>query len=354
MSNSKQNNELLSRLAQVLVTLFTSNTNVSDDDITRTIEIFNTAHHCNLRWNDATTIISRLQSVYPASNFPKWIPERFQFVKTLATGTTSRVILAIDRVSGKQLAIKLLKPVESFTRIKREAEILRKLNSPYIVQLNDAIFNFDNPLTPHAALVMEFIDGHYLNQVINQNKRPPHELNDAISWMIQTAVALTDAHTQGVIHRDIKPANLVVAHETRLIKLLDFGLAANLERSSSLTNSGDLMGSPHYIAPEQSRDPTILDPRNDIYSYGATFYHLLTGTTPFQGDYIDLVAQHRHSSLAPPKSRNPKIPKLVNHVIEKCMAKQAPSRFNSFAEILDEFKSEEPGKSLTCSTPQQH
>ena len=337
MANSHQGDELLGELGQALLALFCNQNEISDDDISNTINTFNVDHGSTFTWQHVLPMIERLQALYPSSPLPEWIPKRYVYVKPLASGATASVLLATDQKTGSHVAIKLLNPSESIKRVQRETEILRGLNSNYIVRLTDAIFNYDSPISTHAALIMEFVDGFYLDQIIKNNQCTPHALNEATRWMIQCALALKDAHDQGVIHRDIKPANLVVSHDNRAIKLLDFGLASNIKRSTSLTNSGDLLGTPHYIAPEQSRDPTALDPRNDIYSYGATFYHLLTGTTPFEGDYIDLVAQHRNSILESPKARNPKLPQTVNHIIERCMAKKARDRFQSVDDILNEL-----------------
>ena len=121
-------------------------------------------------------------------------------------------MLAHDQISRKQVAIKLLNPTEPISRIQRETTILRALNSNYIVQLTDAIFKVDDPTTTQAALVMEFVDGQSMNQIINQNKSEPHEINEAVRWMFQSALALKDAHAQGVIHRDIKPANILIEY----------------------------------------------------------------------------------------------------------------------------------------------
>ncbi len=337
MIGSQRNEMVLGKLGAALLALFCNQDDISDEDITATISEFNQQHGSSLTWNDATTIIDRLKALYGVSPLPGWIPDRYEFIRPLATGATAKVFLAVDHDTQLQVAIKLLNHGESLKRVQRESEILQHLNSSYIVRLTDAIFNFDHSLHPQAALVMEFVDGVYLNQVIDENGGAPHPLEEATRWMIQSAHALKDAHDQGVIHRDIKPANLVVAHDNRAIKLLDFGLASNINRSSTLTNEGDLLGTPHYIAPEQSRDSGTLDERNDIYSYGATFYHLLTGTTPFSGDYIDLIGHHRHSILESPQARNPEMTYLINHVIEKCMAKNARDRFQSFAEVLDEL-----------------
>jgi len=338
MTGTNQHDVILGKLGSALLALFCNQDRISDDDIASTISEFNKQHGSNLTWTNASTIIDRLKALYDVSPLPAWIPERYEFIRPLAAGATAKVFLAVDHNTNLQVAIKLLNRGESLKRVQRETEILQHLKSNYIVRLTDAIFNFDDPLQSQSAIVMEFVDGVYLNQVIEENGTTPHPLEEATRWMIQSAHALQDAHDQGVIHRDIKPANLVVAHDNRAIKLLDFGLASNVNRSSSLTNDGDLLGTPHYIAPEQSRKSGTLDERNDIYSYGATFYHLLTGTTPFSGDYIDLIGHHRYSILESPQARNPQLPHLINHVIEKCMAKNARDRFQSFAEILDQLR----------------
>lgn len=342
MSNSKHDDEILGEIGQALLALFCNQDNISDQDILNTIEAFNANNGSNLTWEHVQPMIDRLRALYPSSPLPWWIPSRYEYVRPLAAGATAKVFLAFDSKCNNQVAIKLLDPRESIKRVQRETEILRTLESNYIVRLTDAIFNFDNPTRTHAALVMEFVDGLYLDRIIKENNNVPHALNEATRWMIQAALALQDAHDQGVIHRDIKPANLVVTHENRAIKLLDFGLASNIDRSTSLTNSGDLLGTPHYIAPEQSRDASTLDPRNDIYSYGATFYHLLTGTTPFEGDHFELVVHHRNSILESPKARNPQLPQTVNHIVEKCMAKNARDRYQTFEELLNDLTPEQP------------
>lgn len=354
MSNQIHHEEILGELGQRLLALFCSQDRVSDEEIANSISKFNSWHGTKVTWQHAAQIINRLRMLYPSSPLPDWVSTRYEFVKPLASGATAKVCLAINQTTGEKVAIKLLNSNESIKRVQRETEILRGLQSDYIVRLTDAIFNFDAPSKTHAALVMEFVDGEYLDQVIKRNYGHPHDLHESIGWMAQVARALHDAHDQGVIHRDIKPANLVVAHENRAIKLLDFGLASNVKRSAELTTSGDLLGTPHYMAPEQSRDPGTPDPRNDIYSYGATFYHLLTGTTPFEGDYIDLIAHHRYSILESPAARNPNLTPTINHIIEKCMAKNARDRYQSFEQILQELnptisQNETPLLNSTCN-----
>lgn len=341
MSNDNNKEELLGKLGHQLLVLATSTNGLQPHDIAAALDRFNQEHEASINWDDAAFMIDRLLALTAsASPFDSWIPQKYQFLKTLAKGATAEVSLAEDRETGQQVAIKLINPNESLPRVKQESQILKSLHSSYIVTLLDTYFNESPAGQARAAIVMEYVEGNYLNEIIHQNEGRPHPIEEATRWMIQASLGLRDAHKQRIIHRDIKPANLVVDAKNRSVKLLDFGLASNLDRSGTLTQKGEFLGTPHYISPEQSRDPTNLDPRNDVYSFGATFYHLLTGTTPFEGDFIDIIGHHRHSLLESPLARNPNLPKRINGIIEKCMAKQARDRFTSFDAILEELTPE--------------
>ena len=321
-------------LGQELLALFCSQDQVTTADIQDCIDEFNRTHEASIQREDVEFIVNRLRSLNAPSPLPIWLPEKYSYIKTLASGATASVFLAEDKSNQSQVAIKLINPGESLKRVQQETRILKELDSPYIVKLIDAYFDHNDPLHVRAAIVMQYIEGVYLDQIIKQNSSTPHPIEEATRWMYQAAMALRDAHNQRIIHRDVKPANLVVDTTNRSIKLLDFGLASNLARNTSLTQTGAFLGTPHYISPEQSRDPSNLDIRNDIYSYGATFYHLLTGTTPFKGDVFDLVNQHRNAILESPSARNPALPQLVTDIIETCMAKKARDRYDTFDDIL--------------------
>jgi O-acetyl-ADP-ribose deacetylase (regulator of RNase III) len=141
------------------------------------------------------------------------------------------------------------------------------------------------------------------------------------------------ASEQGIIHRDLKPANILVNQKSRAL-VADFGLARSEAALSETTVSDSVMGTPHYMAPEQAEDPRGVDPRADIYSFGATFYHALTGTPPFEGGSVfSILLKHKTEPLISPGSRNPAISDRLCSIIERCLAKSPADRFPTFAEL---------------------
>ncbi|MEC7567056.1 MAG: serine/threonine-protein kinase [Planctomycetota bacterium] len=292
-----------------------------------------------IRLEHIAPILRRLQHLNSDSIFPDWIPDRYAHLGEIGSGATSRVYLALDREQQIQVAIKIINPGESLPRFERESKLLQQLKSPHIVR-QLGFFKGHSQLHTKAAIVMEYIDGTYLSDLITENQGSPHRLGPAAIWMQQVCSAMIAASDQGIVHRDIKPANLIVATEDHSMKLLDFGIATTIAGQTEgttairLTRSGEVLGTPHYMSPEQSFDSALADIRNDIYSFGATFYHLLTGSTPFTGkDWIDVVGKLRYQVLEAPDARNPDLPKPLATIIERCMAKRARDRFESFHDI---------------------
>src|SRR5262249_56303889 len=137
----------------------------------------------------------------------------------------------------------------------------------------------------------------------------------------------------GIIHRDVKPANILIDRRGRAL-VADFGLAREDAVLSDLSRSDHVMGTPLYMAPEQAEDPRGVDERADIYSFGATFYHALTGVPPFEGNSVfSILCKHKSEPLISPRSRNTRISERVCSIIERCMAKSPSDRFPTFAEV---------------------
>src|SRR5262249_23985215 len=152
----------------------------------------------------------------------------------------------------------------------------------------------------------------------------------AVPWMLQVCEGMQAAADQGVVHRDLKPSNMLVDHQDQ-VHVADFGLARSAQ-VEQLTLLGGPMGTPHYMAPEQAEDPHGVDARADIYSFGATFYHVLTGQPPFQGETsFAILFKHKMEPLVSPQARNPLLSTRVSECLERCLAKSPNQRFTNFS-----------------------
>jgi eukaryotic-like serine/threonine-protein kinase len=358
MLDPPQNNEdELEPLKLKIVRLFRDLELVTAADIQSLMDADNAESSRQIEMSDLSALIARLRSLHKSYSFPDWIPKRYRCIRELGAGATSHVYLAHDSQVEALVAVKIIKPGESLERFIRESKLLQQLESRHIVRQLTFYDNGDD-FHSEAAIVMEYIEGRYLSDVIASNKGKPHATQDGIPWMRQVCQAMVDATEHGIVHRDIKPANIIIAASDNSVKLLDFGLAIAVpdgERVTGrvLTKAGQMLGTPHYMSPEQGFDSTIVDLRNDVYSFGATFYHLLTGTTPFEGiDFVEVVYKHRMEILESPRSRNPNLDTDVANILERCLAKQARDRFANFSEILDQLPPSDIEKCYGFSGPQ--
>ena len=358
MLDPPQNNEdELEPLKLKIVRLFRDLELVTAADIQSLMDADNAESSRQIEMSDLSALIARLRALHKSYSFPDWIPKRYRCIRELGAGATSHVYLAHDSQFEALVAVKIIKPGESLERFIRESKLLQQLESRHIVRQLTFYDNGDD-FHSEAAIVMEYIEGRYLSDVIASNKGKPHATQDGIPWMRQVCQAMVDATEHGIVHRDIKPANIIIAAGDNSVKLLDFGLAIAVpdgERVTGrvLTKAGQMLGTPHYMSPEQGFDSTIVDLRNDVYSFGATFYHLLTGTTPFEGiDFVEVVYKHRMEILESPRSRNPNLDTDVANILERCLAKQARDRFANFSEILDQLPPTDIEKGYGFSGPQ--
>jgi serine/threonine protein kinase/thioredoxin-like negative regulator of GroEL len=245
------------------------------------------------------------------------------------------------RVALKVLPAGVAADEHAFQRFLREARTAGKLSHPSIVPI---FATGIKDQTPYYA--MEYVEGETLAQILRRLKdgapeaeRPFGKKDDIRSYAVMAeafaAVAdgLQHAHSKGVIHRDIKPSNLILDRENRL-RILDFGLA-HLEGQESITASGDLLGTPLYMSPEQARRKRIpVDRRTDIYSLGATLYEMLAGSPPFRGkDHRDTLNQIIERDPAEPRSLNPRVPRDLETIVLKCLRKDPAERYGT-AEAL--------------------
>ncbi len=203
-------------------------------------------------------------------------------------------------------------------RFFREAESAGLLTHPNIVTIYDAGEEHDL-----AYIAMEYLEGEDLEGCVKQGRLPP--MREALSIVAQVADALSYAHPKGVVHRDIKPANIMRLEGADRVKVTDFGIARIT--SSSRTKTGMVLGTPSYMSPEQVAGRKV-DGRSDIFSLGVVLYELLTGRKPFQGeDMTSLMYQIAREPHPSPRTINPKIPKVVEQIIDKALQKDAESRY---------------------------
>jgi len=277
----------------------------------------------------------------------------YKLLKKLGEGGMGAVYLADDTSVGRKVAVKVLpkkysEEREFLTRFRREAQATGKLNHVNIV----IAYNVGEEAGTHYY-AMEYCEGDTLDRILKRDKVIPWDA--AVGIVLQVARGLKHAHDHGIIHRDIKPANIFVCKplgtpesaqvetfaEGFVAKILDLGLSKNIrgDEQSFYTQTGVALGTPHYISPEQARGEKGIDGRTDIYSLGATFYHLVTGQTPFSGTTAGVIMmKHLNEQLTNPQDINEDIPDGVAQIIAKMMAKEPADRYANCKELLDDLE----------------
>lgn len=256
---------------------------------------------------------------------------RYRLLEKIGEGGMGIVYKAQCSVLNRFVAVKVLKPElnknEDFiARFKREANSIANLSCPNIVNIYD--IGLENNIN---FIVMEYIKGKTLKQVIKENDRLS-PLKSIEIW-IQIANALQYAHENNIIHRDIKPDNIIIT-DNNIVKLMDFGIA-KVTDSSTITNSSKIIGSVHYFSPEQAKGKFV-DHRTDIYALGIVMYEMVTGQVPFNGDTsISIAMMHIQEPIIPPKELIDDIHENINKVILKSLEKDPIDRFQTAKELFD-------------------
>ena len=264
------------------------------------------------------------------------INDRYEIIRSIGEGGMANVYLARDIILERNVAIKILRGDlagdEKFVRrFQREALSASSLSHPNIVEMYDV--GEDNGT---YYIVMEYVEGMTLKQLIK--KRGSLSLSEAIDIMLQITDGIKEAHDSYIIHRDLKPQNILIK-ENGEVKITDFGIAMALN-STQLTQTNSVMGSVHYLPPEQAsgKGATI---KSDIYSMGILFYELLTGKLPFKGDNaVEIALKHMKNDIPSVREINDSIPQSVENIILKATAKNPKNRYESAADMHDDL--------LTC------
>jgi serine/threonine protein kinase len=257
----------------------------------------------------------------------------FQLLEKLGQGSMGAVYKARQLSMDRLVAIKILQPKHArdpgyLQQFIREAHLAAKLSSNNIVQAIDA-----GSVGALHYFVMEYVEGKTIKDELETGKIYPE--TEAVEIILQVAQALEHAHRRRLIHRDVKPGNIILTRDGG-VKLADLGLARLVEDSElDKAEKGLTIGTPYYIAPELIKGKNDADIRADIYSLGATLYHMVTGRPPFPGAKVKEVLQaHLHKELTPPDHINTRLSAGLGEVVEYMMAKDREQRYQTPAELI--------------------
>ncbi len=256
-------------------------------------------------------------------------PGGYRFTRLIGQGAMSRVYLAERAESGQTVVLKILdgqlaKHQETLKRFVREAAIVSELDSPYVVKIYEQGFT-----NRYGYIAMEFFGRGDLKARVERGIAP----DDARLYALNIAYGLDAIHGIGIVHRDLKPANIMFRGDESLA-LADFGISKRLDNTTELTAAGSIIGSPHYLSPEQGQALAV-DHRTDLYSAGVVLYELLTGRRPFTGDSVSAVIyQHIHAPV-------PRLPGELEHfqpIVDRLMSKSPAERYDSALELAIDLR----------------
>jgi serine/threonine-protein kinase len=261
---------------------------------------------------------------------------RYEIEELVGTGGMSSVYRARDTVLERPVALKVLHEhfstdPEYVERFRREARAIARLNHPNIVTVIDR-----GEFEDRQFIVFEHVVGETLKDVVA--REGPLPVPQALGLTQQVARGLAFAHENGVVHRDVKPQN-VLLDENGTAKVTDFGIARSIAPDDSLTETGTLLGSSDYIAPEQASGQRV-DERSDQYSLGALLYELLTGEVPYTGDgFMAVAMKHMRDPVPSVRARRPNVPREVDEIVRRAMAKRPEDRYPSMAALMSAIDS---------------
>lgn len=287
----------------------------------------------------------------PAGERPRLKLGRYEVVRELGKGAMGIVYLAKDPLIGRLVALKTIRPAahsddeetrEFQQRFIREAQAAGILNHPSIVTVHDI---GRDESTGISFIAMEYVEGQNLKEILAQGR--PLTFENIGDIVAQIADALDFAHSKGIVHRDVKPANIILLDGNRA-KIMDFGIAKIASGVANLTSTGQFLGTPNYMAPEQIKG-TSVDGRTDIFSLGICLYECLTRRKPFGGDSLTSISYKIvHEPFPPLHDINPQIPDGYEDVVAMCLAKDPARRYQRAKEMANALRAvlrgEKPAK----------
>jgi serine/threonine protein kinase len=269
---------------------------------------------------------------------PRLLGSRYELDSLVGRGGMAEVFRARDvrlhrTVGVKTLRLDLAHDKTSQVRFRREAQSAAALNHPSIVAIYDTGEDMANG-TPVPYIVMEFVDGRTLRDLLHDYRRLPP--GRAAEITVGVLTALDYSHHHGIVHRDIKPGNVIVT-QSGDVKVMDFGIARN-DAQLALTKADQVVGTAQYMSPEQARGERV-DARSDLYSTGCLLYELLTGRPPFTGDSpVNIVYQHVKEDPVPPSRVDPGVPAWADGIVLKALQKDPARRYQSADEMRNDIQ----------------
>ena len=259
---------------------------------------------------------------------------KYRVDKILGIGGMGMVVAATHLEIDQRVALKFMLPSsespESELRFLREARAAGRLNSEHVCRVSD-VGRFDSG-APY--IVMEYLQGENLGAILR--KRGPFRVSEAVDYILQGIEGLAEAHAHGIIHRDLKPDNLFLHKRNdggASVKVLDFGIS-KISVESMSTRTGDIMGSPAYMAPEQMESTRNVDHRADVWSLGVVLYQLVVGKAPFHGDTLPLLCMHVVNDEPTPMTEiRGDLPEGFEDVVMKCLRKEPVDRYADVGEL---------------------
>ena len=252
------------------------------------------------------------------------VGKRYRIIRSLGEGGMANVYEAEDLVQKRRVTLKMLRfdlqdDPRSVERFHKEANSLTKLDNPHIVQIYD--FGNDHGV---PYLIMEYVKGTDLKTYLKEHY--PLSCEKVVDIMEQILSAVESAHRIGIIHRDLKPQNILIDNYGK-VKVTDFGISIAAMESATITKTNTMIGSVHYISPEQARG-SIITKQSDIYSLGIILFELLTGKVPFEGQTaVSIAVKHYRDNLPSARKINPKVPQALENVILHATAKKLKDRY---------------------------
>jgi serine/threonine-protein kinase len=334
---------------------------INQDQLDEAVRVQNAAAKAGLRKRLGDILVKKgyispeqLQKVLKGQTANRKRIGAYELISKLGEGGMGSVFRARQVFMDREIALKILSPKmaknkDFLRRFVREARAVAKLNHPHIVAGIDV-----GSADGYCYFAMEFVDGETLGEYTHRCGGKLKE-KVALDYIHQMALALQHAHENNLLHRDVKPDNILLDKEHKVAKLADLGLvrsAESKEDDAALTQAGQAVGTPFYISPEQARGLTDLSPATDLYSLGATLFHLITGEVPFDGATAAVImTRHLTDPVPSPRKVNPQVSKSTDRIVQRLMQKKPDDRYKSMHDLAEDIQRVIDGEEIAGDDP---